>query len=83
MSLISCLNALRRLGTFLGAAAILLGGSALIVWPLWYLAAERRAIFNYGLAALVVLGALYAISRAALRRKGRRGSVRRTAASGR
>ncbi|HUW39513.1 MAG TPA: hypothetical protein VMV90_00780 [Rectinemataceae bacterium] len=83
MTLSSYTTIPRRLGTFIGAAAILLGGSAVVVWPLWYLATQRREIFNFGLAALIAILVLYALFRAVARGKVRRGSLRRASASGR
>jgi hypothetical protein len=66
----------------LGSAAVL-AASAMVAWPLWYLATERRGIYS-ALAALAGTGLLlFFLARGILRRvrarRGRRRALDRTA----
>lgn len=83
MIVASFLYGIRRMLTILFAVAMFLGCSAVIVWPLWFLATERLMAFNLGLAGLVLAGLAYAISRAFRLSLRRRGPHRRAVVSGR
>jgi hypothetical protein len=58
-----------RLALLVGAAAVLLGASAAIVYPLWYLASYKRLLFDRLSLSFLGIMAAAAIARKVLSRR--------------
>jgi len=52
---------------------LLVALAAAFVWPLWYLASERRRVFNLGVGSVALGILLFLVIRAVVRRRPGRG----------